>query len=47
LIEKNNGSIHKFNAYKKAALALAAYPSKITSGAEAQKLDGIGKKNCS
>jgi len=29
---------------KKAVLALTAYPSKITSGAEAQKLDGIGKK---
>ncbi|KAK0045407.1 DNA polymerase beta [Biomphalaria pfeifferi] len=43
--EKNvNRALHKFNAYRKAAAALAKYPVRISSGAEAKKLDGIGEK---
>lgn len=37
--EKNvNRQMHKFNAYRKAAAAIAKHPTKITSGKEAQKL---------
>ena len=37
--EKNvNRQMHKFNAYRKAAGALAKHPVRITSGAEAKKL---------
>ena len=34
----------KHNAYRKAAGALAKLPERIKSGAEAKKLDGIGKQ---
>ena len=34
----------KHNAYRKAASALANLPERIKSGAEAKKLDGIGKQ---
>ncbi|XP_041485539.1 DNA polymerase beta-like [Lytechinus variegatus] len=43
--EKNvNRAMHKHNAYRKAASVLAKYPTKIKSGDEAKKLDGIGDK---
>uniref|UniRef100_A0A3Q3K8N6 DNA polymerase n=1 Tax=Monopterus albus TaxID=43700 RepID=A0A3Q3K8N6_MONAL len=43
--EKNvNRAIHKYNAYRKAASAIAKYPHKIKSGEEAKKLDGVGAK---
>ena len=44
LHEKNvmNNSF-KYNAYRRAAFALANYPKKISSGREALKLPGIGK----
>ncbi|XP_074143463.1 DNA polymerase beta isoform X2 [Sminthopsis crassicaudata] len=43
--ERNvNRAIHKYNAYRKAASVIAKYPSKIKSGAEAKKLDGVGAK---
>jgi len=43
--EKNvNRNIYKYNAYRKASSALAAHPTKIKSGAEAKKLQGVGEK---
>uniref|UniRef100_A0A2S2Q9K8 DNA polymerase n=1 Tax=Sipha flava TaxID=143950 RepID=A0A2S2Q9K8_9HEMI len=43
--EKNvSRNIHKYNAYRKAASALAKYTTRIKSGEEARKLDGIGDK---
>ncbi|KAG9488625.1 DNA polymerase beta [Eleutherodactylus coqui] len=43
--ERNvNRAIHKYNAYRKAASVIAKYPTKIKSGAEAKKLDGVGAK---
>ncbi|XP_068012893.1 DNA polymerase beta isoform X2 [Melanerpes formicivorus] len=43
--ERNvNRAVHKYNAYRKAASVIARYPSKIQSGAEAKKLDGVGAK---
>ncbi|VDI39828.1 DNA polymerase beta [Mytilus galloprovincialis] len=43
--EKNvNRQMHKFNAYRKAAAAIAKHPTQIKTGAEAQKLDGVGAK---
>ncbi|KAM6235151.1 DNA polymerase beta isoform 1-T2 [Porphyrio hochstetteri] len=43
--ERNvNRAIHKYNAYRKAASVISRYPSKIQSGAEAKKLDGVGAK---
>ncbi|XP_005998646.1 DNA polymerase beta [Latimeria chalumnae] len=43
--ERNvNRAIHKYNAYRKAASVIGKYPSKIKSGAEAKKLDGVGAK---
>ncbi|XP_050315047.1 DNA polymerase beta-like [Anthonomus grandis grandis] len=43
--EKNvTGHIHKYKVYRKAASVLAAHPTRITSGAEAKKLQGIGDK---
>uniref|UniRef100_A0A8C3FBM5 DNA polymerase beta n=1 Tax=Chrysemys picta bellii TaxID=8478 RepID=A0A8C3FBM5_CHRPI len=43
--EKNvNRAIHKYNAYRKAASVISKYPSKIKSGAEAKKLEGVGAK---
>ena len=42
--ERTAGRHVKYNVYVKAVNALKSHPTKITSGAEAQKLDGIGKK---
>lgn len=43
--EKNvSRAMHKYNAYRKAAGELAKHPVKITSGAEAKKIEGIGDK---
>jgi DNA polymerase beta len=43
--ERNVGrNIHKSNAYKKAAGAVSKHPTRISSGAEARKLDGVGEK---
>ncbi|KAL3270543.1 hypothetical protein HHI36_021081 [Cryptolaemus montrouzieri] len=43
--EKNsNRNIFKYEAYKKAAAVIASHSKKITSGAEASKLKGIGVK---
>lgn len=43
--ERNVGrNIHKANAYKKAAGAISKHPTRVTSGAEAKKLDGVGEK---
>ncbi|OXB62717.1 hypothetical protein ASZ78_010784 [Callipepla squamata] len=43
--ERNvNRAIHKYNAYRKAASVISRYPSRIRSGAEAKKLDGVGAK---
>ncbi|KAL1139849.1 hypothetical protein AAG570_006826 [Ranatra chinensis] len=43
--ERNvNRNIHKYNAYRKAASSLAAHPTRITSGKEAKKLEGVGQK---
>lgn len=43
--EKNvSRNIHKYNAYRKAASALAKHGTRIKSGEEARKLDGIGDK---
>ncbi|OTF71973.1 hypothetical protein BLA29_001470, partial [Euroglyphus maynei] len=39
-----NGIIYKYHAYRKAAKALEAYGKRVKSGAEAQKLSGIGPK---
>ena len=37
--EKNvNHALHKYNAYRKAAGAIANFPTRLTSGAEAKKL---------
>lgn len=43
--EKNvNRQMHKFNAYRKAAGAIAKHPTRIISGKDAQKLGGVGDK---
>eukprot|EP00117_Sycon_ciliatum_P049267 scpid47539/ scgid34955/ DNA polymerase beta len=43
--EKNvNRHVHKYNVYRKAAHTIAKCATAIGSGAEAQKLDGIGDK---
>ncbi|KAJ3650767.1 hypothetical protein Zmor_016847 [Zophobas morio] len=43
--EKNvSRNIHKYNAYRKAASVLSALPTRITSGSQAKKLNGIGEK---
>ena len=43
--ERNvNRHMHKFNAYRKAAHTIAKCPTRIASGAEARKLDGVGDK---
>ena len=43
--EKNvSRVIYKYNVYRKAARAVAALDTRLTSGAEAQKIEGIGKK---
>ncbi|XP_075677038.1 DNA polymerase beta-like [Dermatophagoides pteronyssinus] len=39
-----NGIIYKYHAYRKAAKALETYGKRVKSGAEAQKLSGIGPK---
>ncbi|PIK61857.1 putative DNA polymerase beta [Apostichopus japonicus] len=43
--EKNvTRALFKHNAYRKAASVIAKYPTKITTGDEAKKLDGVGDK---
>lgn len=43
--ERNvNGNIYKYNAYRNAAVVLAAHPTRIQSGEEARKLNGVGEK---
>lgn len=43
--EKNvNRAMHKYNAYRKAAGIIAKHPTRISSGDEAKKLDGVGEK---
>ncbi|XP_066251745.1 DNA polymerase beta-like isoform X2 [Euwallacea similis] len=43
--EKNiTRNIYKYNAYNKAAAILAAQSTRVTSGAEAKKLSGVGNK---
>ena len=42
-LEKTRGDNTRFNAYTKGALAIAKHTEKLTSGAEAKKLDGVGK----
>ncbi|XP_071439901.1 DNA polymerase beta-like [Hetaerina americana] len=43
--ERNvNRNVYKYNAYRKAASALASYGKRIQSGDEARKLPGIGDK---
>ena len=43
--EKNvSRNIHKYNAFRKAASVLSALPTRITSGSQAKKLNGIGEK---
>nr|XP_018917447.1 PREDICTED: DNA polymerase beta-like [Bemisia tabaci] len=43
--ERNvNRNIHKYNAYRKAATSLAAHATRIKSGKEASKLEGVGQK---
>ncbi|KAJ4434325.1 hypothetical protein ANN_22882 [Periplaneta americana] len=43
--ERNvNRNIYKYNAYRNAATTLAAHPTRIKSGEEAQKLNGVGVK---
>lgn len=37
-------NIYKYNAYRNAATALAAHPTRIRSGEEARKLNGVGAK---
>ncbi|GBP44641.1 DNA polymerase beta [Eumeta japonica] len=37
-------NIHKYNAYRKAAAALAAHPQRVRSGDEARRLPGVGVK---
>lgn len=45
--ERNvNRNIYKYNAYRNAAIALAAHPTRIQSGEEARKLKGVGDKIC-
>ncbi|KAG0717518.1 DNA polymerase beta [Chionoecetes opilio] len=43
--EKNvNRNIHKYNAYRNAAAAVAQHPTRITSGSEAKQIKGVGTK---
>jgi DNA polymerase beta len=42
--EKNSGNIVKANAYVKAVNSIKLHPKRLESGAEAQRLDGVGKK---
>jgi DNA polymerase/3'-5' exonuclease PolX len=42
--ERAAGRQVKYKVYVKAVNSIAAYPTRITSGAEARKLDGIGEK---
>jgi DNA polymerase beta len=39
-----NHNIYKYNAYRNAAAVLAAHPTRVQSGEEARKLNGIGDK---
>ncbi|XP_063244396.1 DNA polymerase beta-like isoform X2 [Bacillus rossius redtenbacheri] len=43
--ERNvNRNIYKYNAYRKAASSIATYSTRIKSGEEAKKLNGVGDK---
>ncbi|XP_046658857.1 DNA polymerase beta-like [Homalodisca vitripennis] len=43
--ERNvNRNIYKYNAYRKAASSLAAHKTRVTSGKDARKLEGVGEK---
>lgn len=43
--EKNvNRDMHKYNAYRNAANAVAQHPTRITSGSEARQIKGVGAK---
>ena len=42
--EKAAGHIQKYNVYVKAVNAIKAHGTRITSGAEAKRLDGVGVK---
>ncbi|XP_077999246.1 DNA polymerase beta-like [Glandiceps talaboti] len=43
--EKNvSRAMHKYNVYRKAASVLSKHPTRIKSGKEARKLEGIGEK---
>ena len=43
--ERNvNRDIHRYNAYRNAAAAVAQHPTRITSGAEARQIKGVGAK---
>ena len=44
MYEKVQGNIHKYNAYAKAAKEISLLPTALTSGKEASKIDGVGKK---
>lgn len=45
MYERNvNRNIHKYNAYRKAASVIASHSTRLTSGEEARKLDGVGQK---
>lgn len=43
--EKNvNRDMHRYNAYRNAAAAVAQHPTRITSGSEARQIKGVGAK---
>eukprot|EP01126_Amoeba_proteus_P038426 TRINITY_DN4003_c0_g1_i18.p1 TRINITY_DN4003_c0_g1~~TRINITY_DN4003_c0_g1_i18.p1 ORF type:complete len:276 (+),score=60.55 TRINITY_DN4003_c0_g1_i18:116-829(+) len=44
VVEKNLGHAHKAKAYETAIASLSAYPTRVSSASEAQKLNGIGVK---
>jgi len=43
-IERSKGQMHRARAYERAVRSLRNHSTTITSGTEAQKLEGIGKK---
>ncbi|KNC56060.1 DNA polymerase beta [Thecamonas trahens ATCC 50062] len=43
-IEKNKGNVNKHKAYMQAATSLQMLPRRVTSGADAKSLDGVGTK---
>lgn len=42
--ERNNGQPFKERAYQKAIRSIAAYPTRLSSGKEAQALPGVGDR---